>query len=87
MSAISGSSSHIPTDPHATDPVDATPAAATPLDTPSDIEAAFAEDGWTDAELMAYIDSITRQPDPMEHIRPLWAAMRKKARSKTKSRK
>ncbi|MHC4831180.1 MAG: thioredoxin family protein [Planctomycetota bacterium] len=42
---------------------------------PADIQAAFAEDGWTDAELMAYIDSIVREPDPMAHIRPLWSAI------------
>ena len=39
------------------------------------LHAAFAEDGWTDAELTAYLDAILAQPDPQAHVESLWNAI------------
>jgi hypothetical protein len=46
-----------------------------PEQTPAALHAAFAEDGWTDAELRAYIDAIVATPDPRAHLGALEAAV------------
>jgi len=46
-----------------------------PEQTPESLHAAFAEDGWTDAELRAYIDAIIASPDPRAHLGALETAV------------
>jgi len=46
-----------------------------PEQTPEALHAAFAEDGWTDAELRTYIDAIVASPDPRAHLGALEAAV------------